>query len=67
MEVQVFYKEFRDSSAAASGIVQYLETLLKFINILKNLISADRVENWKGYLQAIQGMKPVFCHQYSLS
>ena len=67
MEVHVFYKEFRDSSAAASGIVQYLETLLKFINILKNLISADRVENWKGYLQAIQGMRPVLCHQYSLS
>ena len=67
MEVHVFFKEFRDRSAAASGIVQYLEELLKFINILKNLVSADRVENWKGYLQAIQGMRPVFCLQYSLS
>ena len=59
MEVHGFFKEFRDRSAAASGIVQCLEELLKFINILKNLTSADRVQNWKGYLQAIQGMRPV--------
>ena len=54
MEVHVLYKEFRDRSAAVSGMVRYLETLLKIVNILKNLISADREENWKDHLQAIQ-------------
>ena len=53
MEVHVLYKEFRDRSAAASVIVRYLETLLKFANTLKNLILADREENWIDHLQAI--------------
>ena len=64
MEVHVLYKEFRDRSAAASVIVRYLETLLKFANTLKNLILADREENWIDHLQAIQDMRPVFCHRY---
>ena len=55
----MLYKEFTDRSAAASEMVQYLETLLKLVNILKNFISADRGENWKGHLQAIQDMIPV--------
>ena len=67
MEVHVLYKEFRDRSAAVSGMVRYLETLLKIVNILKNLISADREENWKDHLQAIQDIRPVFCHRYLLS
>ena len=38
-----------------------METLLKLKNILKNLISVNREGNWKGHLQAIQDMLPVFC------
>ena len=49
MEVHVLYKELRDKSVAVSGMVRYLETLLKFVKILKNLISADREENWKDH------------------
>ena len=59
MKVHVLYKELSDRSAAASEMVRYLETLLKLVNILKNLLSADREGNWKGHLQAIQGI-PVF-------
>ena len=54
MEVHVLYKEFTDRSAAASEMVQYLETLLKLVKMLKSLIPADREGNWKGNLQAIQ-------------
>ena len=61
MEVHVLYKEFTDRSAAALGMVWYLETLLKFVSIL---ISVDREENWKGHLQVIQDMRPVFCRRY---
>ena len=46
MKVHVLYKEFTDRSAAASEMVQYLETLPKLVNILKNFISADKEENW---------------------
>ena len=60
MEVHVLYKEFTDRSAAMSGMVWHLETLLKLLNILKNLISAYREKNWKGHLQAIQDMIPFF-------
>ena len=67
MEVHVLYKEFTDRSAAASEMVRYLETLLKLVNILKNLISADREGNWKGHLQAIQDMIPVFCQTGSVN
>ena len=67
MEVHVLYKEFTDRSAAASEIVRYLETLLKLVNLLKNLISADREGNWKGHLQAIQDMIPVFCQTGSVN
>ena len=28
---------------------------------MENLTSADMEENWKGHLQAIQDMIPVFC------
>ena len=61
MKVHVLDKEFTDRSAGASEMVRYLETLLKLINILKNLISVDREGNWRGHLQAIQDMIPVFC------
>ena len=54
MEVHVIYKEFTDRSAAASKMVWYLETLLKLVNVLKEMISADRERNRKGHLQAIQ-------------
>ena len=67
MEVHVLYKEFTDTSAAASELVRYLETLLKLVNILKKLIPADREENWKDHLQAIQNMIPVFCHAGSVN
>ena len=67
MEVHVLYKELRDKSVAVSGMVRYLETLMKFVKILKNLISADREENWKDHLQAIQDTRPVSCHRYLLS
>ena len=67
MEVHVLYKEFTERSAAASEIVRYLETLLKLVNILKSLISADREGNWKGHLQAIQNMIPVFCQGGSVN
>ena len=53
MEVHVLYKEFTDRSTAASEMVRYLETLLKLVNILKSLISANREGNWKGHLQAM--------------
>ena len=45
MEVHVLYKEFTDRSVAMSGMVRHLETLLKLLNILKNLISAYREKN----------------------
>ena len=64
MEVHVLYKEFTDRSAAASGMVWYLETLLKFVS---TLISVDREENWKGHLQVIQDMRPVFLSSILLS
>ena len=67
MEVHVLYKEFTARSAAASELVQYLETLLKLVNILKNFISADKERNWKGHLQAIQDMTPVFCQTGSVN
>ena len=67
MEVHVLYKEFTDTSAAASEMVRYLETLLKLVNILKKLKPADRDGNWKGYLQAIQDMIPVFCQAGSVN
>ena len=67
MEVYVLCKEFTDRSAAASDMVQYLETLLKMVNILKNLISPDRQGNWKDHLQAIQDMIPVFCQTKSVN
>ena len=67
MEVHVLYKEFTDRSAAASEMVQYLGTLLNLVNILKKLISANRGRNWKGHLQAIQDMTPVFCLTGSIS
>ena len=67
MEIHVLYKEFRDRSAAASGMERHLSTLLKFVNILKNLISADKEENWKDHLQAIQDIRTVGCHRYLLS
>ena len=67
MEVYVLYKEFTDRSAAASEMVQYLGTLLNLVKILKKLISADRGRNWKGHLQAIQDMIPVFCLTGSIS
>ena len=44
-----------------------MKALLNFVNILKNLISAHREENWKGHLQAIQDMIPVFCQTWSIN
>ena len=67
MEVHVLYKEFTDRSAAASEMVRYLETLLKLVNIFKIFISAEKEGNWKGHLQAIQDMIPVFCPTGSVS
>ena len=60
-------KELSDRSAAASEMVLYLETLLKLVNILKNLLSADRERNWKGHLRAIQDIIPVFCQTGSVN
>ena len=41
-------------------MVLYLETLLKLVNILKNLISAVREGNWKVHFQAIHDMTSFF-------
>ena len=60
VEVHVLYKEFTDRSAAMLGMVWHLETLLKLLIILKNLISAYREKNWKDNLQAIQDMITFF-------
>ena len=38
MEVNMFYKEFTNRSAAASEMVRFLETLLNLVNILKNIL-----------------------------
>ena len=69
IKVHVLYKEFTDRSAAASEMVNIIEkrSLLKLVNILKNLISADKEGNWKGHLQAIQNMIPVFCRTGSVN
>ena len=67
MEVHALYREFTDRSVAASEMVRHLETLPKLVNILKHLISADREGNWKGHLQAIQDMIPVFCQNGSVN
>ena len=55
----MLYKEFADTSVAASEMVRYLGTLMKLINI-KKLIFADREGNWEGHLQAIKDMITVF-------
>ena len=67
MEVNMFYKEFTNGSAAASEMVRFLETLLNLVNILKVLISADWEGNWKSHLQAIQDMIPIFCQTVSVN
>ena len=67
MEVHVLYKKFTNRSAAASKMVRQLETLLKLVNILKNLIPTDRKGNWKRHLQAIQDIIPVFCQTESVN
>ena len=66
MGVHVLYKEFADTSVAASEMVRYLGTLMKLINI-KKLIFADREGNWKGHLQAIKDMITVFCQTGSVN
>ena len=38
MEVNMFYKEFTNRSAAVSEMVRFLETLLNLVNILKNIL-----------------------------
>ena len=60
MEVNMFYEQFTNRSAAASEMVRFLETLLNLVNILKVLISVDWEGNWKSHLQAIQDMIPIF-------
>ena len=42
MEVLLLHKEFTDRSPAASEMAQYLEKLLKLVNIVKNLIFTYR-------------------------
>ena len=49
------------TQAIQSNGITAFESIIEFVNILKNLISAHREENWKGHLQAIQDMIPVFC------
>ena len=66
MEVNMFYKEFTNGSAAASEMVRFLETLLNLVNILEVLISVDWEGNWKSHLQAIQDMIPIFCQTVSV-
>ena len=45
----------------------FFEQLLKMIQILKNLIAADRDGNWSGHLQAVQDRLPILSQTGSIS
>ena len=67
MEVHVLYKKFTDRSVAMSGMVRHLETLLKLLNILKNLISAYREKKLKRSFASYSGHDTIFCQTRSVN
>ena len=54
------YDMFVKNRASLSELCKYWDLILKFIYLLKQLIAADREENWNTHLCTVQGLLPLF-------
>ena len=62
-QCQVIKQEFETFSktrSERSEVCRYWDGILTLIGLLKDLVSADREENWEGHLQVIEKLLPVF-------
>ena len=66
-ELKLEFEAFCKQRAEQSEMCKYWDGLIKLASMLKNLIAADREGNWKGHLQAIQDLLPIFCESGSFN
>ena len=62
-ECQVIEQEFVTFSKTCSKrseICRHWDGILKLIGLLKDLVAVNREGNWKGHLQVIQKLLPIF-------
>ena len=67
VEVETMYKAITNRSVTVSEMVRLSETMLKLVNIMQNMTSADREGNWVGHLKTIQDMLPLLCQTESIT
>ena len=54
------YDMFVKDRASSSEFCKYWDLILKFINLLKQLIAAEREGNWNTYVCTVQELLPLF-------
>ena len=54
------FNKFVATCLISSQVCQYFENFVNMVKLLKQPISADRSGGWKGHLQAVQNILPIF-------
>ena len=54
-------QNFSEICSAESEMSQYWDGVIKWSTFLKNPVAADWEGDWKGHLQAVQDLLPVYC------
>ena len=54
------YTEFLEKYSQASEMFLYLQGIVKLCKLMKKLMVAERTDDWRGHLQSVQELLPVF-------
>ena len=54
------YTEFLEKYSQASEMFLYLQGIVKLCKLMKKLMVAERTDDWRGHLQSVQELLPVY-------